>query len=287
MTKVFEREGIVPKDSVFWFYPKNYLAEDLIEIFEPKSVVVDVVDDHRTWPNVSSNEITRLTKHYEGILNKADLAFANCKSVYDSMAGYTPFLKLVPNGCERSPNQVNFQTEFIKSIRAHVGPVIGFVGNLESKIDDKLVEKLANEMPEALIVLVGSTHANPDIKRLSEISNILMPGVVENRYVNTVIREFDVCIVPHKKTALTTNMNPLKVFVYLSNQRPVVTTNIDNLPTCDAVLVSNDSEEFVKNVRYAIAHQFDIDIYQKFIDENCWESRFNLLDHFLERVNET
>ena len=114
-----------------------------------------------------------------------------------------------------------------------------------------------------------------------------MPGVVENRYVNTVIREFDVCIVPHKKTALTTNMNPLKVFVYLSNQRPVVTTNIDNLPTCDAVLVSNDSEEFVKNVRYAIAHQFDIDIYQKFIDENCWESRFNLLDHFLERVNET
>lgn len=287
LTKVFEREGIVPKDSVFWFYPKNYLAEDLIEIFEPKSVVVDVVDDHRTWPNVSSNEITRLTKHYEGILNKADLAFANCKSVYDSMAGYTPFLKLVPNGCERSPNQVNFQTEFIKSIRAHAGPVIGFVGNLESKIDDKLIEKLANEMPEALIVLVGSTHVNPDIKRLSEISNILMPGVVENRYVNTVIREFDVCIVPHKKTALTTNMNPLKVFVYLSNQRPVVTTNIDNLPTCDAVLVSNDSEEFVKNVRYAIAHQFDIDIYQKFIDENCWESRFNLLDHFLERVNET
>ena len=284
LTKVFDREGISPKECVFWFYPKNYLAEDLIDIFEPKSVVVDVVDDHRTWPNVSESEIARLTKHYKSLLSKADLAFANCKSVYDSMSQYTSFLNLVPNGCERDPISINYQVKFIDHIRTHQGPVIGFVGNLESKIDDKLIEKLAGEMPEALLVLVGSTHANPDIKRLRDISNVIMPGVVENRFVNTVIKEFDVCIVPHKKTALTKSMNPLKVFVYLSNKRPVVTTDIDNLPNCDAVLVSNTAEEFVVNVRHVIANRFNDAIYQRFIDQNCWESRFKLLDKFLERV---
>ena len=284
LTKVFEREGINTRNSVFWFYPKNYLAEDLIDIFEPKSVVVDVVDDHRTWPNVSKQEISKLTKHYESLLKKADLAFANCQSVYDSMSEYTPFIQLIPNGCERSPKVTKYNAKFIDDMRTHTGPIIGFVGNLESKIDDKLIEKLAQEMPEALIVLVGSTHANPDIKRLNTISNIVMPGVIESRNVNAVIKEFDVCIVPHKRTALTINMNPLKVFVYLSNKRPVVTTDIDNLPNSKAVLVSKNADEFVDNVRKAIANKFDESIYLKFIEQNCWESRFRSLDHYFENV---
>lgn len=282
LNSIFDREGIKSAECTFWFYPKNYLAEELIDYFEPKSVVVDVVDDHRAWPNVSEGEIAKLTEHYSSLLKKAHLAFANCQSVYDSMSKYTNCLKLVPNGCDKNPEVIEYSAGFMTDIRVHDGPVIGFVGNLESKIDDKLIENLAAEMPEALIVLVGSTHANPDINRLSDIPNVIMPGVVENLYVNAVIKEFDVCIVPHKRMALTKNMNPLKVFVYLSNKRPVVTTDVDNLPCCDAVLVSKNENEFIQNVKDAIANKFDEAVYSKFIEENSWECRFKLLDQYFE-----
>lgn len=281
LTEVFDREGITPKESVFWFYPKNYLAEDLVGIFEPKSVVVDVVDDHRTWPNVSEREVTRLTEHYESLLSKADLAFANCQSVFDSMSTFTNKILLVPNGCDKTQNTITAKTPLINQLKAHSGPIVGFVGNLESKIDIELLEKIAQQIPDVLLVLVGSTHANPEVRRLKEFSNVIMPGVIENRFVNAVICEFTVCIVPHKRTSLTANMNPLKVFVYLSNKKPVVTTNIDNLPESDAIFVSNNHEQFIDNVKLTIKKTISVDVFERFIEENCWEARFKCLDSFL------
>lgn len=283
LSSVFKRESIQVSESTFWFYPKNYLANDIIDIFEPKNVVVDVVDDHRTWPGVSEAEIKKLTSHYSSIVNRADLVLANCKSVYDSMSEYNSNILLVPNGCESEPALTSLDNDFMKRMREHDGPIVGFVGNLESKIDIKLLERLAETIPNVLLALVGSTHAYPEIAKLAERPNVLMPGVIENKYVNTIIQQFSVCIVPHKKTALTASMNPLKVFVYLSNRKPVVTTDIDNLPDSEAIFISENHDHFISNILAAINNKVSDSVYKKFIQKNSWESRFNCLHEFFKR----
>src|SRR5690606_30189334 len=93
---VLGREGVDSEQAVFWFYPNNFLSKEIISRFKPRKVVVDVVDDHRTWPNVHKNNADRMTENYREILGKADLSFANCQPLIDSMSRYAPSIQLVP-----------------------------------------------------------------------------------------------------------------------------------------------------------------------------------------------
>lgn len=274
--KVLNDNGVVAKESIFWFYPKNYLSNEILDYFEPTKVVVDVVDDHRAWPGVSDIEKKKLTEHYKSILQRADMAFANCQPVIDSMKQFNKNIKLVPNGCEDNPVIIEPKNHAMyNELKNFNGKVIGFVGNLEAKIDIELIEKIAEKFSDALIVLVGSTHANPKVRELRKYKNIRMFGVIPYKNVNAIVSKFNVGIVPHKQMDLTDNMNPLKVFVYLSNYIPVVTTCIQNLPKSEAILVSNNSIEFINNIKIVLENKLEIkNTITSFVSENSWSTRF-------------
>lgn len=275
---VLSVEKVDVKNSVFWFYPKNFLATEIIDWFEPKRVVVDIVDDHRAWPNVSETEKRRLTQHYNEILDKADFVLANCQPVVDSMKDFRADIKLVPNGCESNPSIVEPKNHVMyEELKAFEGKVIGYVGNLEAKIDIELIEKISNSFRDALIVLVGSTHANSFVKELKRRRNIRMFGVLPYENVSSVVQRFDVGIVPHKKMNLTDIMNPLKVFVYLANRVPVVSTNVKNLPEFNGVMVADDHDQFIGLLHAYFAsdkekYSSSIDL---FVNNNSWEARFD------------
>jgi len=277
ISQVLSLEGVNTSESVFWFYPKNYLADEIIDFYNPKKIVVDIVDDHRAWPNVTKEEKLRLTKHYKSILSKADIAIANCQPVIDSMKHFKPDIKLIQNGCEENPEMTAPKNNLLyEELKYFKGKVIGFVGNLEAKIDLELIGLIADEFKDALIVLVGSTHANPKVRDLQEHVNIRMFGVVPYENVNAIVSRFDVGIVPHKKMELTDNMNPLKVFVYLSNRIPVVATNIHNLPQSDVIQIALDNAQFINMIKSIFMKKilFSENSFDLTISSFTWGQRF-------------
>jgi hypothetical protein len=274
LNQILTLEDVNASESIFWFYPKNYLANELIDFYKPKKVVVDVVDDHRAWPNVSPEEKARLTLHYKNILGGADLALANCQPVIDSMKQYKSDIKLIPNGCEENPEIIEPKNHIkYEELKCFAGKVIGFVGNLEAKIDIDLIQRIADEFKDALIVLVGSTHAYPKVRELQSYQNIRMFGVVPYENVSSIVSKFNVGIVPHKKMDMTKNMNPLKVFVYASNNIPVVSTKINNIETDEMILMSENNEEFLVNIRKAL-NMGDFN-FNEFVQKNSWKSRLD------------
>src|SRR3546814_9836588 len=68
LAREFELEGIDPGRSVFWIYPRDYGMPALLQRFAPAYTVVDVVDDHRTWPGVSVADKQRLGDNYRDLL---------------------------------------------------------------------------------------------------------------------------------------------------------------------------------------------------------------------------
>lgn len=70
-------------------------------------------------------------------------------------------------------------------------------------------------------------------------------------------------------------MNPLKVFMYLSNRIPVVSTDVSNLPQCDAILLASTHEQFIKNCDLILNADFSAHGYDTFIQENCWKKRLS------------
>jgi hypothetical protein len=272
-----------PSSALFFLYPKNYFINSLLERFRPSDVIVDVVDDHRAWPGLSEQEKKQLTNHYTQTLAQADLVLTNCQPVMRSMEALGATVKVIQNGCEPSPkiNAPDHDARF-DELKSWQGPIAGFVGNLEKKIDIDLLDKLAIELPDTLFVLVGSTHANPAVRSLSAHPNVLMPGVVSYENVPAWIAEFTVGLIPHKRNALTESMNPLKLYVYAAQGLPVVSTSVSNLAEdYDGLHIANSVGEFVEQVKMICA-QPKMRYSLAYAERNSWQSRLSeCIDAFM------
>lgn len=277
VSDVLKREGVNAAESIFWIYPKNYSAPALIDYFKPMKVVVDVVDDHRAWPDVSAAEHQRLTDNYRLTLAKADMAFVNCEPMVGAMKPFYPAIRLVPNGCDANPSKMEPRdsAEF-EAFKSWSGKTIGFVGNLEKKIDIPLLEKIAKRFTDYQIVLIGSTHSNPDVLQLKQYPNVRLAGVVPYDEVGAWVSRFDVGIIPHLNLEMTQNMNPLKLYVYLSWNVPIISTEIFNVDRdARALRIAGSHDEFLSQISAVMKNEKNgAENMLGYVQQNSWNKRF-------------
>jgi len=173
------------------------------------------------------------------------------------MQKYHHGIRLIPNGCELVPPPDFSRDGRFKRFESSGGPKLGYVGNLEKgKIDAELIKYLAEHRPDWHIFLIGSTHANPDILKLDEYSNIHFMGVVQYPDVRAWIKAFDVAILPHLNSEKTRSMNPLKLYVYCSLGVPVVATDIENLDELRFfVSIADGYDDFIKKVELSLKNR--------------------------------
>jgi hypothetical protein len=244
-----DEQDIWSRRTVFWFWPKNFDFSDIVRAFSPDLVVADIVDDHRRWP-VSPHYRERLDRNYREILQKSDVVLANCHSVQRAMEELGAAVHVIPNACEL-PSKVKRGFERPGELRGLDGPIIGYVGNLDStRLDVGLLEQIAGEHPEWQLILIGSVHAGGNVLKLSRFANVHFLGVKKYDEATQYIRHFDVAMIPHLRNDLTEVMNPLKAFVYCSLNVPVVATDINNIgEMADLITVARDSNGFVKAIK--------------------------------------
>lgn len=157
-------------------------------------------------------------------------------------------------------------------------PIIGYVGNLSSKFDVELVDYLSREQPAWQFVFLGSMHLDDRLKQLQNRPNIHMLNVVLYDELAAYIKQFDVAIMPHVTNGQSLAMNPLKLFVYASYRKPIVTTNVPNIDeVAKLARVAETQEEFLRYVEEALNDRQlpDDSCYEQFLADNCWENRLS------------
>jgi hypothetical protein len=273
LARRFAAEGIEPGRALFWIFPREFSLPRLLDRFRPGRVVVDVVDDHRAWPGVSDADRARFDDNYRALLARADLALANCASVQAAMRAFHPDVRLVPNGCDAFDDSDHPPPPW----PGVGGRTLGFVGNLEAKIDLALLHRLAREFPADRLVLVGSTHANPRVRELQQHPNVVLAGVVPYARLGDWIAHFDVGLVPHLDMAMTRAMHPLKTGVYLSRGVPVVSTAVANVEADgELVRMAVSHDAFVHQVRQVLAAgRPPAARFQAHVAANDWRSRLH------------
>jgi glycosyltransferase involved in cell wall biosynthesis len=100
-------------------------------------------------------------------------------------------------------------------------PVIGYIGDMDERIDEHAVGAIAKAFPKATVVLVGNTNYRPVIAVSEQHDNIF--PVVEQPYKNLslYLQSFDILILPLKTTCkfpLTHESLP----ILLSSGKPIV-----------------------------------------------------------------
>lgn len=144
----------------------------------------------------------------------------------------------------------------VQSVKFREKKRIGFAGTIDNRIFFAMVQFLCEAFPGFEVVFAG------DI--LGDYPTWLK-GYKNLRYVEAsydelpeMIQSFDVAILPffgdHKKTV------PTEFFQYLACGKPVVASDMPNLPRCRGVYVSKSVADSVKQVKKALEEREDKEI---------------------------
>ena len=271
-----KRHKIGRRRTVFWVCPNNFDFPSITDRFQPDLVVADVIDDQRKW-SIEPSYLKKLEDNYQEVLARSDLAFANCRSVFESMQSYTSNIHLFPNAAEILEDEARHWSR-PSELRSMEGPVIGYVGNLDiSRIDLELLTATAAARPDWNLVFIGSMHQNKDLLSLDRFKNVHFLGVRLYETALRYIRHFDVAIVPHLDNPLTRNMNPLKLYVYLALHVPVVITPIANADEFQAFIkIGRTPAEFIERIGDCLENDTiaeNLDSFRRLLEANSWDRR--------------
>lgn len=254
VARQLERTGVGhDRPLVLWAYPSNLDLPAVIDTVGPDLVVTDLVDDNRTWTRPGSAAHDQIERNYADVLARSEVVIANCDPVAEMMQPLTDRpIAVVPNGLELpSPGGRGARPSELDGL---VGPVLGYVGNLSSRIDIDLLEQIARARPQWNIVLVGSAHLDRTIFRLEYLQNVHFLGVKPYAEARRIVAHLDVGLIPHLDNDMTRAMNPLKAFVYAAAGVPVVSTPIANLADLgDLVTVASGRTEWIAAIEAALA----------------------------------
>jgi len=204
----------------------------------------------------------------KGLLNKNSFFIPNAANISHSQKALDNDLKVA---------------EILNGIKK---PIIGYFGNIERRINYKLVKELTTMNPDKSFVFIGPVDRYYIKEEEYTAPNLYLKGPVPYELMPAVLKGFDVAIIPFKKDDVSNHIFPLKLFEYLGSGKPVVSTDFNtDLKdfTVDAVFYCKNAKEFSDALNVALND--DDALMQKRLAiaaENTWEHRVEEIKDILK-----
>ena len=266
----------------------NPISSGVIGKLDDKLLVFDAIDNLLAHPelNYAKKEIDQ---GYRMIKKEADLIFTVSESLKSFFESSRDDVYCIPNGVD-----VDFFysfTEMAQDIKNIAHPIIGYAGKIQDRIDVELMGFLSTCLPDVNFVFIGQVINRKTIKLLLQYENVHYLGDKHYSLLPQYLSCFDICIIPHKVSELTSSMNPLKIYEYLAAGRPVVTTNIAGVDVFrDIITIAKTKEEFLNGIeRYIQAINQGNDISGKLMKsitpDHYWSTKANkMVDLIIQKM---
>jgi hypothetical protein len=171
-----------------------------------------------------------------------------------------------------------FASDVLPGLRPNDGmrskKVLGYVGTIGKWFDWDWLVALALVRPNDLIRLVGPMFCPPG-KQLPH--NIELLPACRHASALEAMRNFDVGLIPFKKSDLTASVDPIKHYEYRALGLPVVSTRFGEMALRDkevGTYLSDGVNDIVAPIEAALAYRFDEQEIQEFRALNSWGARF-------------
>jgi glycosyltransferase involved in cell wall biosynthesis len=131
---------------------------------------------------------------------------------------------------------------------AHLhGPILGYFGVVDERLDYELIGNLAKANPNWNIVMVGPV-CKVDPAQLPKAANIVWLGGRDYSELPAYTKAFDVCLMPFALNEATEYINPTKALEYMAAGKVIVSTPVPDVVSNFSKVskISNSSDEFIK-----------------------------------------
>ena len=214
----------------------------LIDPLHPAARVYYAVDEWTGFSGLSDDARARLRREEERTLADCDLALGVSAALVERFRLIRSNTHLLENGADvehfgparlaRAPLHPAMAALLDERGESGGGPVLGYVGQIDERLDVGLIAQLAAARPGWRFAFAGRVKGGFDASRLARLPNVSLLGYVPYADLPGVARGFDACLAPYVRSPLTDSCNPLKVFEYLATGRPTVATPVAGLRAC-------------------------------------------------------
>jgi hypothetical protein len=170
--------------------------------------------------------------------------------------------------------------EDLESVRK---PRVGCVGQIHSSAYDwELIEHLSASFPHVHFVFIGprfkeqSRAATNPIEAVFAHPNVHWLGPKPHAHLPAYLRRFNVCINPLCLSEHNHRRSPLRLFDYLTTERPIVSTAIaEAFNHAPFVSIGKDKEDFGRLLGAALSLKEapNLEARREYIAANTWHSR--------------
>lgn len=265
------KSAVIKVDLPFW----QKLAIRLKDATGWK-LVYDCMDLHAGF---STSNIYRIQDE-ETLLNNSDAVIASSNYLYNFVKKYHPHPLLVPNAADFEFFHQAVEPKEIEEIKDLSHPIIGYYGAISDWFDTNLIAELASDFPEWTFLLIGDTSL-ADLCPFANKYNIHLLGEKPYNDIPSYLSNFDVCIIPFKKSPLTEATNPVKLFEYLSAGKPVVSTNLEEISYyAEYTKLAETKSDWVKAIKESLNEyksQVLLNKRYNFSKENTWSHRAKII----------
>lgn len=211
-------------------------------------------------------------------IEEADVVITTSDALWESKERHARQCFVVKNGVDFDlfSSVDALRAERLNADGIPPNPVIGFVGNVDARVDLDLLETVARMRPEWTFEIVGPAR-DPEVQaRLAAVDNLVWHGSKGPADLPAIMQRFDAGIIPFRKDGFTRFIYPIKVNEYLAAGLPVVMTDFAHIPELRAAVeIADEAETFVAALERVVRRQSvkDRDTRRAFASLNSWQAR--------------
>ncbi len=238
-------------------------------------LVYDQMDDWENWPAEPRIGAFNLEEQRR-LVQEADLLVVTARELYRRHAERGAEPLLIPNGADFRA----FHDAGPAGALSHLKkPVVGYFGAISRWFDVELVAEMARRRPGYQFVLIGQVH-DLDAGELEKLPNVHLLGEKPYRELPSYLCEFDACLIPFRLNSLTRAVDPVKMYEYFSQGKPVVASRMPELePLAELLYLADGAEEFLAGLDKALGESDPALARRRieFASRNSWADRVETL----------
>jgi glycosyltransferase involved in cell wall biosynthesis len=277
VTSIEEIQTVLPQYisnkniSIGWFYSASFVP--LLNQFEFGTVVYDCMDELSLFKGAPE----KLIEQEKYLIANADVVFTGGKSLYESKSQHHSNVHCFPSSVdqkhfEKALNGVAIPQDFA-GIK---GPVVGYFGVIDERIDYDLINEVALLKPDVSFVMLGP-FAKVNEDELPRQQNLHYLGMKDYADLPAYLKGFDIAMMPFALNDATKYISPTKTLEYMAAGKPIISTAIKDVvrdyKSCVKIVAT--AEEFVQAIDSILMDTPDVFMnyeYAEILKNTSWDA---------------
>lgn len=272
-----EIAGILPqyvpgmKATTGWFYSASFVP--VLESMQFDKIVYDCMDELSLFKGAPE----KLIEQEKYLVAHADVLFTGGKSLFESKQKMHDNVYCFPSSVDEKHFAKALNGIAVPEDIAHIpGPVVGYYGVIDERINLHLINEIALAKPDVSFVMIGPL-AKIGEHELPRQQNIHYLGMKTYEELPGYLKAFSIAMMPFALNDATKYISPTKTLEYMAAGKPIISTAIKDVVRdykCCVKIIDN-AQEFAHAIDCLLMDSPDVFMqheYAEILQKTSWDA---------------